>query len=500
MSEEQIVRAMDVASRRLTRRQVLRAGALGATAVGTASVLAACSAPSGASATAAGGSVAPSTMPSPSGGTGEAVEITWFVPPIFQYQFDGTTLQETPEQWPTQAAAAFHEARPDITVRPQVIPWDVWAQRRTASLTQGPAPDLMYRLTPDVVTGGLVTPVDDKYTPADEEDLLAGAIAALTREGKRFGVPWIGNPAVLVFNRTLVEEKGALDLLPDGDTPRDLFWPQYIELMKAVSDGQNTFGLGVAAGHWSAVIGWMLGGWMRLYGARTWENENEERFVLHEDDNAHKALETYQMLVKEGLLVPGTPKWEDLDQLWYRDQLLSRGHWAAVDTELDAAVQAGTAARKFDLVYTQFPRAEGEPPGMDHNNDGNIFPNTGDAAKQQAAFDFAMWLARDPKAAIGIGGNGFFPVGLEGAAAAESAVFGSRPQYQWVLNHGMPIDAIPKSVSGPQNNPNTVEQWAKIDADSLYYATWESIVTGQRAPREALQELGTRINRAIGAA
>jgi hypothetical protein len=111
-----------------------------------------------------------------------------------------------------------------------------------------------------------------------------------------------------------------------------------------------------------------------------------------------------------------------------------------------------------------------------------------------------MWLGRNNAAAVGIGGNGFFPVGKAGAAAAGSEIFGSRPEYQWVLKQAMPIAALPKSVSGPQNNPNTVEKWAKADVDKLYYATWESIVTLQRPPREALKELGDRINQAIGAA
>jgi ABC-type glycerol-3-phosphate transport system substrate-binding protein len=498
--EDRVQSAIDrTLSRSLTRRQVLTAGAFGAAAAGSAAFLAACNAgtasTSPSTSTSAGSSVAPSVAASAA-----PVEIVWHVPPIFQYQFDGKTLQKDPADWPNQAAQAYHALHPNVTVKPTVIPWDVWAQKRTASLTEGPAPDLMYRLSPDVVTGGLVDPVDDLYTADDTGDLLPGAVAAMTREGKKYGVPWIGNPAVLVFNKTLAQEKGALDLLPTGDTPRDLFWPQYIELMKKVSDGKQVYGLGVAAGHWSAVIGWMLGGWMKLYGAKIWSDDQETKYVLHQDDNAYKALDTYVSLVKDGLLVPGTPKWEDLDQLWYRNQLLSRGHWAAVDTELDAAVKAGTAAKKFDLTYTLFPRADGQPAGVDHNNDGNIFPKGKDAAKRKAAFDFAMWLGRNNDAAVGIGGNGFFPVGKAGAAAAGSEIFGSRPEYQWVLKQAMPIAALPKSVSGPQNNPNTVEKWAKADVDKLYYATWESIVTLQRPPREALKELGDRINQAIGAA
>jgi ABC-type glycerol-3-phosphate transport system substrate-binding protein len=502
MADDPVQRAVDrTLGRSLTRRQLLAAGSATALVAGTGAILAACGqATSSASVTASASAPAatPAASASPSAAA-QAVEVTWFVPPIFQYQFDGTTLQTDPAQWPQQAADAFHAANPNITVKPQVIPWDVWAQRRTASLTEGPAPDLMYRLSPDVVNGGLVDPVDSSYTPADDEDLLPSAIAAMTREGKRYGVPWIGNPAVLVFNKSLVEEKGALDLLPDGDTPRDLFWPQYIELMKKVSGG-GTYGLGVAAGHWSAVIGWALGGWMQLWGAQTWSDANETKYVLHENDAAVQAVEAYAQLVKDGLLVPGVPKWEDLDQLWYQNKLLSRGHWAAVDTELDAAVKAGTAASKFDLVYTQFPRQENVKPGVDHNNDGNIFPKSQDQAKRDAAFAFAMWLARDAKAAVGIGGNGFFPIGHEGAGVADQAIFGSRPEYQWVLNHAMTIDAIPKSVSGPQNNPETVDKWAKAAVDDLYYATWESIVTEQRAPRDALKELGDRINQAIGAA
>jgi ABC-type glycerol-3-phosphate transport system substrate-binding protein len=504
MSDDPVQRAIDsTLTRGVSRRDVLKAAGFTAAAGSVAAFLAACgtsaspspsaSATIGASATAseaAGASASPNAAP---------VEISWYVPPIFQYQFDGKTLQNAPEDWPNQAAAAFTKSHPNITVKPQVIPWDVWAQRRTAALTEGPAPDLMYRLSPDVVTGGLVDPVDDKYSAEDTGDLLPGAIEAMTREGKKYGVPWIGNPAVLVFNKSLADEKGALDLLPDGDTPRDLFWPQFIELMKKVSS-KDTYGLGVAAGHWSAVIGWALGGWLKLYGAQTWSDANETKYVLHEDDNTYKALDTYSSLVDQGLLVPGTPKWEDLDQLWYRNQLLARGHWAAVDTELDAALKAGTAAKKFDLTYTLFPRAEGVDAAVDHNNDGNIFPKGTDAAKRDAAFQFAMWLGRDVDAAIGIGGNGFFPLGHAGASAADSAVFGSKPQYQWILKHAIPLPAIAKSVSGPVNNPDTVAAWGKANIDNLYYATWESIVTKQRPARDAMKELGDRVNKAIGAA
>jgi ABC-type glycerol-3-phosphate transport system substrate-binding protein len=503
----------DALDKPLTRRKVLMASAAGMLGAGVSAFLAACGVSPGSSpqssvpaATTAGATgtpaqtVTPTLAPTQAPSQATPVAITWFVPPIFQYQFDGKTLQTDPGQWPLQAAEAFTKTHPNITVKPEVIPWDVWPQRRTASLTQGPAPDLMYRLSPDVVNSGLVEEVDALYKPEDESDLLAPAIAAMTREGHRYGVPWIGNPALLIFNRSMVEKAGALDLLPDGDTPRDLFWPQYIELMKKVKGSStDTYGVGFAAGHWSAIIGWALGGWLKLWGAKTWSDDTESKYVLHEDDNTYKALDTYVQLVKDGLLVPGTPKWEDLDQLWYRQQLLSRGHWAAVDTELDAAVKAGTAAAKFDLVYTQFPRADGADPGVDHNNDGNVFPMA-NAGGRQAAFDFGMWLARDSKAAVGIAGNGFFPIGKAGAAIASKEIMSSKPQYQWVLNQALNVPAIPKSVSGPVNNPHTVEQWAKIQADNLYYATWESIVTLQRPPREAMKELGDRINRGIGAA
>ena len=422
------------------------------------------------------------------------------VPPIFQYQFDGKTLQTDPADWPNQAAAAFTAKYPHITVKPQVIPWDVWPQKRTAALTQGPLPDLMYRLTPDVVNQGLAEPVDDYLGPDDLGDIVPAATDAMRKNGRLFGVPWIGNPAVLVLNKTLAEEKGAADLLPGADTPRDLFWPQYIELMKKVS-GDGTFGVGVAAGHWSAVIGWALGGWMQLWGAKVWDTPDEETFVLHKDDNAHKAAEAYLQLVKDGLLVPGTPKWEDLDQLWYRNQLLSRGHWAAVDTELDAALKSGAAAKPFELYYTQFPRADGVAAGVDHNYDGTMVMRDADTAKRDAAATFAKWLARDVDAAIGIGGNGFFPIGHVGARGSRTTRHSrSKPQYQWILNNALAIPAIPKNVSGPQSNDHSIKMWAKIEADKLYYATWESIVLGQRPPKDALNELGERINKGLGAA
>ena len=483
--------------RELTRRQVLAAGAAAATAVGAGALLAACS-PSASVAPSVGASAAPSTGPSASA-AGEAVEITWMVPPIFQYQFDGKTLQTDPADWPNQAAAAYKVAHPNVTVTPQVVPWDVWAQKRTAALTQGPLPELMYRLTPDVVNQGLAEPVDDYITDEDLGDIVPAATDAMRKNGRLYGVPWIGNPAILVINKTLADEKGASDLLPGADTPRDLFWPQYTELMKKVSGG-GTYGVGVAAGHWSAVIGWAMGGWMQLWGATVWDSPAEERWVLHEDDNAHKAVETYLQLVNDGLLVPGTPKWEDLDQLWYHNQLLSRGHWAAVDTELDAAVKSGAAASPFELYYTQFPRAEGVAAGVDHNYDGTMVMRNEDAAKRAAAAEFARWLARDIDAAIGIGGNGFFPIGHAGAEAANDATFSSKPQYQWVLNQALAIPAIPKNVSGPQNNDHSIKMWAKIEADKLYYATWESIVLGQRPPKDALNELGERINKGLGAA
>jgi ABC-type glycerol-3-phosphate transport system substrate-binding protein len=490
-----------VLRRQLTRREVLAAGATAFAAVSVGAVIAACGPATTSSAPSAGASASgstPSAAPSASA-AGAAVEISWMVPPIFQYQFDGKTLQTDPADWPNQAAAAFQAENPNITVKPQVIPWDVWPQKRTAALTQGPLPDLMYRLTPDVVNQGLAEPVDDYLTPDDLGDIVPAATDAMRKNGRLYGVPWIGNPAVLVFNKTLADQKGASDLLPGADTPRDLFWPQYIELMKKVS-GTDTYGLGVAAGHWSAVIGWMLGGWMQLWGANVWDSPDEERWVLHESDGAHKAAETYLQLAKDGLLVPGTPKWEDLDQLWYRNQLLSRGHWAAVDTELDAAVKSGAAAQPFELFYTQFPRADGVAAGVDHNYDGTMVMRNPDTAKRDAAAVFATWLARNVDAAVGIGGNGFFPIGHVGAEAANDATFASKPQYQWILNNALSIPAIPKSVSGPQNNAHSIKMWAKIEADKLYYATWESIVLGQRPPKDALNELGDRINKGLGAA
>ena len=300
---------------------------------------------------------------------------------------------------------------------------------------------------------GLVEPVDD-YMPDDLGDIVPAATDGDdARTAGCFGVPWIGNPAVLVFNKTLVDEKGALDLLPDGGHAAR---PLLAAVHRAHEEGQ-----------WRRDLrrrrrGRPLVGGHRL-GARRLDAAVGRQGLGHAGRGEVRPPRGRQrpqggrglLAARQGRAARARARRSG--RTWTSSGIATSCCRAATgppSTPSSTRPSRPDAAAKFELVL------HAVPPRRGRRSRASTTTTTGrwSCARRTPPSampprQFAKWLARDVEAAVGHRRQRLLPDrSRRGRGGQRRDVRAASPQYQWVLNHALKIPAIPKNVSGPQSN------------------------------------------------
>jgi ABC-type glycerol-3-phosphate transport system substrate-binding protein len=195
---------------KLTRRQFLTQTLVGATGL----VLVACAAPPTQS-----GAVPAATQPEAAGptpvptaavsefGSGERELVFWHG----LGGADGKTM--------TQLLERYTEENPDITVRQELLPWDVFYQKLPTSVIAGTPPDMI--ITHEWAIGQfgsreMLRSAEEFYTERglDKSDFLPFAMNNVTYEGEPLGVLLDNHGYATYVNAELLEEAGF-----DSDSP-----------------------------------------------------------------------------------------------------------------------------------------------------------------------------------------------------------------------------------------------------------------------------------------
>ena len=239
--------------------------------------------------------------------------------------------------------------------------------------------DVETKITTAATSGDLSTLPDiflmqdnsfQKYT-TNYKDFGEAKQAYSTLDGVHYGVPF-DNGAVIAAYRTDILEKAGLKI----DDFKDITWSKFIELGKQVKQKTNTPLLCATAG--SNDLAMMI---LQSAGASLFNDDGSLNIV----DNGvlRKALEIYQELYKEGILVEVT----DWDQ-----------YIAAIQSGSSAAVINGcwiigsiTAAKDFSgkWAITDMPKLDDVEGATNYsNNGGSSWAVTTKSENQKLAVDF----------------------------------------------------------------------------------------------------------------
>ena len=129
---------------------------------------------------------------------------------------------------------------PGVTVNMEAVEWGTCQDKSMQLAAAGDPPSIAYmgsRTLRQLANNGLIVPVT--FTPEEEAAFQPGVLGTVTSEGQYWGIPHAFSTKALYINCDLVEAAGAECVAPTT-------WPELVDLAKAVTDGTDAAGIGIA--------------------------------------------------------------------------------------------------------------------------------------------------------------------------------------------------------------------------------------------------------------
>ncbi|MFA6154138.1 sugar ABC transporter substrate-binding protein [Mesorhizobium sp.] len=190
----------------------------------------------------------------------------------------------------------FEAANPGITVKFEVVPWDVLLQKLTTDITAGTNADLSIigtRWLIDFVQQDVAEPLDGYITPEFKGRFIDTFLSPSIMEGKTYGLPIAASARALYYNKELFEKAGI------AKPPAT--WAELQEDARKIKAlGSGTFGFGLQGKEIETDV---------YYYYAMWSQGTE---ILNKDGTsglgtpgALEAAKLYKSMIDEGLTEPG---------------------------------------------------------------------------------------------------------------------------------------------------------------------------------------------------
>lgn len=400
---------------------------------------------------------------------------------------------EDPSAWNKMLVEAYMEANPNVNIEFTTIDWVEGPNKLNVALIAGEGPDVMYgfpalfgrMLALDVLAP--ITPALEVMGEEEMNDFYPAALDFVYRDGDYWAFPWYYNAeGEYAINMTIVEEAGALDLVPQAPdyswTPEEL-----LELAQACTftrdDGEQVYGIVFATNQATGIDIWPTWSFARMFGYELYDSAEE--ISTFADDGGAEALQfMYDLVEVHEVAPPGTGGLtnEDRDDLWNRQQacILING---GVEQQLAiaAGIESGTIEGPFEVIPVLPPAEE----DVDLNVAGGVgvqmvFDN-GDQARLNAALDFTAWLTNSENLLV------FKDLSPLTARASSVAALqsGDDPVTAWRMEYVLP------SVLSYSSHPQDL-----LISDAWMQAI-QSLYAGERTAEEAAQYFQDEANRLL---
>ncbi|MEZ4619781.1 MAG: extracellular solute-binding protein [Caldilineaceae bacterium] len=213
---------------KLSRRELLQW-----MGVGSAGLMLAACAPAGAPAAQESGAAAPSTA---------------------QKELSIATYADPRNEWQRTVAKAWAAENPDVNLNIDEVIYGEMNKKQQAAMATDTLWDVSFsgvKWFPFLVARGAFAPLEDLIAQNDPgiDDFFSAGLAGSSFEGKLYGLPYLmhpGNPALIIFNLDLLDQKGLS--VPETN---DWTTTDYAELAAAASDPDNMiFGTNLMPGNY----------------------------------------------------------------------------------------------------------------------------------------------------------------------------------------------------------------------------------------------------------
>ncbi|TGV70335.1 extracellular solute-binding protein, partial [Mesorhizobium sp. M00.F.Ca.ET.149.01.1.1] len=105
----------------------------------------------------------------------------------------------------------FEAANPGITIKYEVVPWDVLLQKLTTDITAGTNADLSIigtRWLIDFVQQGVAEPLDSYIKPEFKDRFIDTFLSPSIMDGHTYGLPIAASARAMYYNKELFEKAG----------------------------------------------------------------------------------------------------------------------------------------------------------------------------------------------------------------------------------------------------------------------------------------------------
>ncbi|RUW27204.1 sugar ABC transporter substrate-binding protein [Mesorhizobium sp. M4B.F.Ca.ET.215.01.1.1] len=190
----------------------------------------------------------------------------------------------------------FEAANPGITVKFEVVPWEVLLQKLTTDITAGTNADLSIigtRWLIDFVQQDVAEPLDGYITPDFKDRFIDTFLSPSIMEGKTYGLPIAASARAMYYNKELFEKAGIAK-------PPATWTELQEDARKIKALGSGTFGFGLQGKEIETDV---------YYYYAMWSQGTE---ILNKDgtsglgtQGALDAAKLYKSMIDEGLTEPG---------------------------------------------------------------------------------------------------------------------------------------------------------------------------------------------------
>ncbi|RUX28450.1 sugar ABC transporter substrate-binding protein [Mesorhizobium sp. M7A.F.Ca.US.011.01.1.1] len=190
----------------------------------------------------------------------------------------------------------FEAANPGITVKFEVVPWDVLLQKLTTDITAGTNADLSIigtRWLIDFVQQDVAEPLDGYIKPDFKNRFIDTFLSPSIMDGKTYGLPIAASARAMYYNKELFEKAGIAK-------PPATWTELQEDARKIKALGSGTFGFGLQGKEIETDV---------YYYYAMWSQGTE---ILNKDGTsglstpgALEAAKLYKSMIDEGLTEPG---------------------------------------------------------------------------------------------------------------------------------------------------------------------------------------------------
>ncbi len=245
-----------------------------------------------------------------------------------------------------------NNANGEYTIEILSIPSDYYVKLSTMIAAKN-SPDFFWmtqELISKYATLGSISDLTEQFNASDKlkpNDYYEGVLASATYKDKYFGLPWIANPIMVYYNKTLFDK-----LNIKTPQPTDTWtWSEFIDIARQFSGLTNEKG--------ENLYGYIVDGWPNIE-TFIWAGggdiiADDGTTILLDSKETIKGLSYLNTIIKEGL----TPKYAEIASLgsnnvWFEKQRVAM-YMGGLQDNFEEKISKLDKNAQFEIGYAPLP-------------------------------------------------------------------------------------------------------------------------------------------------